>query len=145
MLILVTTSVVLGALLATRFKAWILCAAVPIGAIVVAASGIANGTSIWSILLGLVAFMLSLQLGYFAGACAMQALTVWFSKKVFLKWKREIIDRDALRSRHDVEAHIAPDYSCDSGCLSPNQQRRTQRQPSRPPARQKAVAPRPGE
>ena len=68
MLALASIGVLAGALLAQRFKVFVLAPATLIAMLAAAAAGIAYGEGIASILLGAALTAIGLQLGYLAGA-----------------------------------------------------------------------------
>jgi putative Ca2+/H+ antiporter (TMEM165/GDT1 family) len=69
-MVLALISFYVGAVLAWRFKVFVLVPTIAVDVIVVAAVGVARGDYVWSIVLAMVLSTISLQLGYLAGAIA---------------------------------------------------------------------------
>jgi hypothetical protein len=68
MAIFAILSFVLGAMLAHRFKVLVLAPGIGVGAIVAIAIGIARAQDVWLIVVTVMLFSISLQVGYLCGA-----------------------------------------------------------------------------
>jgi hypothetical protein len=75
MTIFAILSFVLGAMLAHRFKVLVLAPGIGVGTIVAIAIGIARAQDVWLIVITVMLFSISLQVGYLCGAVA-HSLTV---------------------------------------------------------------------
>jgi hypothetical protein len=75
MVMLATISFFLGAVLALKCRVFILLPAICFGMICAAAIGIAQGDTVWSIVMTMALTATALQLGYLGGAAARVSLS----------------------------------------------------------------------